>query len=63
MTISGALDEWRTWTGLPFDRTGNIDVPDALVPVHCSVEHDYAVYVEPGVWVHHPLDGSGAAVS
>jgi hypothetical protein len=25
------------------------------VPVQCSVEHDYAVYVEPGVWVHHRL--------
>jgi hypothetical protein len=30
-------------------------VPGALVPVQCSVEHDYAVYVEPGVWVHHKL--------
>jgi hypothetical protein len=25
------------------------------VPVQCSVEHDYAVYVEPAVWVHHRL--------
>jgi hypothetical protein len=25
------------------------------VPVHVSLEHDVAVYVEPNVWVHHRL--------
>lgn len=53
LTIAGSLAEWRGWTGLPFDTTGDVEVPDALVPVHCSLEHDHAVYVEPGVWVHH----------
>ncbi|GAA3003427.1 N-acetyltransferase [Actinokineospora diospyrosa] len=53
MTIAGTLAEWRSWTGLPFDRTGQVLVPDALVPVHCDVEHDHAVYVEPNVWVRH----------
>jgi ribosomal protein S18 acetylase RimI-like enzyme len=53
MTIAGTLAEWRAWTHLSFDRTGDVVVPDALVPVHCSVEHDHAVYVEPGVWVRH----------
>ncbi|EAP98974.1 hypothetical protein JNB_02360 [Janibacter sp. HTCC2649] len=55
MTISGTLDEWRSWTGLPFDETGDVEVPFALNPVHVSVEHDHAVYVEPGVWVHHRI--------
>jgi len=55
MVIPGLLDEWRSWTGLPFDVSGPVVVPGALVPVQCSVEHDYAVYVEPGVWVHHKL--------
>ncbi len=57
MVISGTLEEWRAWTGLAFDRTGDVDVPDALVPVHCSVEHDHAVYVVPGVWVEHTVSG------
>jgi GNAT superfamily N-acetyltransferase len=57
MTISGSLEEWREWTGLPFDVSGDVEVPFALNPVHCSVEHDHAVYVEPGVWVHHDLRG------
>lgn len=55
MTIAGSLAEWREWTGLPFDRSGAVEVPGALTPVHCSVEHDHAVYVEPGVWVHHRI--------
>jgi len=57
MTISGTLAEWRSWTGLPFDSTGDVEVPFALNPVHVSVEHDQAVYVEPGVWVHHRVGG------
>ncbi|WP_198663420.1 GNAT family N-acetyltransferase [Jiangella endophytica] len=55
MVIAGTLAEWREWTGLPFDTTGAVVVPQALVPVHCSVEHDYAVYVEPNVWMRHPI--------
>ena len=55
MTISGTLAGWRDWTGLPFDVSGDLVVPGALVPVHASVEQDHAVYVEPNVWMQHPL--------
>ena len=50
---SGTLAEWREWTGLPFERSGDVVVPGALCPVHVSLEQDHAVYVEPNVWVHH----------
>ncbi|MGW1100215.1 N-acetyltransferase [Streptomyces sp. NPDC002455] len=53
MTVSGPLDRWREWTGLPFDTEGPVEVAGALVPVHCSPAHGYAVYVEPNVWVRH----------
>jgi GNAT superfamily N-acetyltransferase len=55
MTITGGLADWRDWTGLPFDATGPVEVPGALVPVHCDTAHDNAVYCEPCVWVHHRL--------
>ncbi|MEV6205857.1 N-acetyltransferase [Kitasatospora sp. NPDC051914] len=55
MTVSGSLAQWRQWTGLPFDRDGATEVPGALVPVHVDLAHDRAVYVEPNVWVRHPL--------
>lgn len=51
--IAGSLAEWRTWTGLPFDRSGPVEVVGALVPVECDVVADRAVYVEPNVWVRH----------
>jgi hypothetical protein len=59
MTIMGSVADWREWTGLPFDTTGPVHVPEALVPVHCDLVHDHAVYCEPCVWVHHRLDRAG----
>ncbi|MEU4076450.1 N-acetyltransferase [Streptomyces venezuelae] len=55
MTVSGSVEQWRAWTGLPFDADGPVEVPGALVPVHCEVSRGYAVYVEPNVWVRHSL--------
>jgi len=55
MTITGTLDQWRAWTGLPFDETGPVVVPYALTPVLCDVAHDHAAYIEPNVWVRHRL--------
>ncbi len=55
MTVVGSLSEWRMWTDLPFDASGPVHVPGALVPVVCDVARDHAVYVEPNVWVHHRL--------
>ena len=53
MCIPGTVEEWREWTGLPFDRTGPVVVPKALAPVWCDAEHGVATYVEPNVWVRH----------
>jgi GNAT superfamily N-acetyltransferase len=55
MVIAGTLAEWRRWTGLPFAQSGPAVVPGALSPVHVSLEQDHAVYVEPNLWVCHPL--------
>lgn len=54
-TISGTLDQWREWTGEPFDTEGPTIVPNALAAVHCFPQHGYGVYVEPNVWVRHDL--------
>jgi GNAT superfamily N-acetyltransferase len=53
MVIPGTLQEWREWTGLSFDRTGPVEVPQALAPVWCDAEHGVATYVEPNVWIRH----------
>jgi GNAT superfamily N-acetyltransferase len=58
--VAGSLPEWREWTGLPFDGDGEVDVPGALVPVHCDIHAGWAVYVEPNVWVRHCLRSCGS---
>ena len=55
MTIVGGLADWSLWTGMPFDRSGELVVAGALSPVMVSLEQDCAVYIEPNVWVQHPV--------
>ena len=55
MTIVGSVADWSRWTGMSFERSGPFVVAGALTPVQISREHDHGIYVEPGVWVHHPL--------
>ncbi|MET0234720.1 MAG: N-acetyltransferase [Kibdelosporangium sp.] len=57
MTISGSLAQWRTWTGLPFDTSGPVEVPGAVAPVVVDLDRDFVVYVEPNVWVRHRISG------
>jgi GNAT superfamily N-acetyltransferase len=61
--VAGSLAEWREWTGLPFDIDGEVDVPGALVPVHCDVPGGYAVYVESNVWIRHALGSATSEVA
>jgi GNAT superfamily N-acetyltransferase len=55
MTIVGTVAEWSRWTGMTFAVSGQHVVAGALTPVTISLTHDYGVYVEPNVWVHHAL--------
>jgi GNAT superfamily N-acetyltransferase len=55
MTIVGTVSEWSRWTGMTFPRSGAYAVDGALTPVGIALEHDQGTYVEPNVWVHHPL--------
>jgi GNAT superfamily N-acetyltransferase len=55
MVVAGTLAEWRRWTGLPLGQSGLAVVPGALSPIHVSLEQDHAVYVEPNLWVCHPV--------
>ena len=55
MVTAGTVAQWRSWTGLPFDRSGPVEVPGAVVPVHCDLSQDQVVYVEPNVWIHHRM--------
>jgi GNAT superfamily N-acetyltransferase len=53
MVIAGTIAEWHAWTGLSFCESGIETVPGALCPIYVSLEQNYAVYVEPNLWLHH----------
>ena len=55
MVFAGTLAEWSQWTGMEFNRSGELTVPGALSPLHVSREQDHAVYVEPNLWLHHRI--------
>ncbi|GAA3145255.1 hypothetical protein GCM10010466_40390 [Planomonospora alba] len=56
MTITGTLEQWRRWTGAPLAPGANL-VEGGIAPVLVSPEQDLGVYVEPNVWLEHPLTG------
>src|ERR1043165_20760 len=55
MTLVGTVADWSRWTGMTFAGSGQYAIEGALTPVTISLEHDQGIYVEPNVWVHHPL--------
>jgi GNAT superfamily N-acetyltransferase len=55
MVVSDTVASWETWTGLKFPTTGRYAVPGALAPVEIDRTADTGVYVEPNLWMKHPL--------
>ncbi len=55
MTIRGTLAEWEKWTGLKFPQSGQYYIPGALNPMEMNVEKDEGLYIEPNVWMVHPI--------
>jgi GNAT superfamily N-acetyltransferase len=55
MTVAGTVADWEEWTGMAFPESGAYVVPEALVPVDIDRERDEGLYVEPNVWMRHPL--------
>ena len=55
MVIEATVQAWQEWTGLQFPESGDYVVPEALVPIQIDREMDVGLYVEPNVWVHHPI--------
>ena len=53
MSITGSREQWEEWTGLQFPEDGDYVVPGGLVPVR--FEGGRGTYVEPNVWMRHPV--------
>lgn len=57
MTLGGSVADWERWLGLPLPETGRYTAPGLLVPLRVDREADTGLYVEPNVWVEHPMPG------
>lgn len=56
MVVGGGIDEWEGWTGMVFPDSGSYVVDGALVPITIRREADRGEYIEPNVWMRHPVE-------
>jgi GNAT superfamily N-acetyltransferase len=55
LRITGTVAEWESWTGMSFPESGDYVIPRGQVLLRIDRETDVGVYVEPDVWLRHPL--------
>jgi len=59
MVVEDRVKEWESWTGMPFPASGEYVVPGALTTVRIDRARDRGRYVEPNVWMLHPVSRGG----
>jgi GNAT superfamily N-acetyltransferase len=55
MVVEASIADWEAWTGMVFPESGLYVVPDTLTPISIDREMGIGRYIEPNVWVHHPI--------
>jgi len=55
MVVDGRVKDWEAWTGMRFPVSGDCVVPGALTTVRIDRARDRGRYVEPNVWMLHPV--------
>lgn len=55
LVVTGTVAEWEEWAGMGFPESGQYVVEGALVPVEIDRERDVGRYVEPNLWMKHPV--------
>jgi hypothetical protein len=59
MVVEGRVKDWESWTGMRFPASGDYVVPGALTTVRIDRARDRGRYVEPNVWMLHPVSRAG----
>jgi len=59
MVVTGTLTQWERWTTMRFPESGRYLVGGALAPVTIDRRRNRGRYVEPNVWMLHPVRASG----
>jgi GNAT superfamily N-acetyltransferase len=55
MLVTGTVTEWETWTQMSLPESGNYTVEGALTPITIDRVSNTGEYVEPNVWMSHPI--------
>jgi len=55
MVVTGTVAQWEAWTSMKFPASGRYVVPGALTPVTIDRWKDRGRYVEPNLWMLHPV--------
>lgn len=61
MLIEDSIAEWEAWTQMHFPESGQYIVPGALNPIDIDCEANRGRYIEPNVWMQHPVTAADAA--
>jgi GNAT superfamily N-acetyltransferase len=56
LIVTGTVLEWEQWADMSFPESGRYIVPGALEPVNIDYEQDVGRYVEPNIWMLHPVE-------
>jgi hypothetical protein len=51
--FKATVEQWRAWTGLALESSGEHLVAGALAPLRVDLDSGTAQLLEPGVWVRH----------
>jgi hypothetical protein len=55
LRITGAVEEWESWTAMAFPESGEYVFPQGLAPLTVDRESDRGSYWEPNVWMLHRI--------
>jgi GNAT superfamily N-acetyltransferase len=55
LRITGSVQEWEQWIGMPLPASGTYVFPRCLAPLQIDRDKDIGSYWEPNVWMRHRL--------
>lgn len=59
LKVASSLENWSNWTDMIFPVCGEYVVKGALSAVRVDRKMNMATYLEPNVWMLHPMDNRG----
>jgi len=55
LIVAGTVAEWEKWSGMSFPESDEYVIPGGLQPITIDREQDTGRYLDPNVWMRHPI--------